>query len=199
MNEKTTSDIIITSKLQHLPLPDLEDAIWARVKAQLDSELPSDDDGGRDPGSPPGGGWTWTLGTFVFLAAFVAVFLYFKKPNQQPVLPTANPTQTLTESISTPIPQQSTDSGQNFQNKVPVALPPRLPDAVTVLPVPAPADSASGMPDVRLPAADTLQRTTVVLTPPVQVDTTKPTKKIRGVPGITDNDYRIVPAKRDSS
>ena len=46
MNNKQAYEITITSKLEALPLPDMEDAIWSRIEAQLDIDLPTDDGGG---------------------------------------------------------------------------------------------------------------------------------------------------------
>ena len=46
---------------------------------------------------------------------------------------------------------------------------------------------------------DTSQKVTVAAPPPLgRPDTLKP-KKSRGVIGITDNDYRIVPVQKDST
>jgi hypothetical protein len=62
-------------------------------------------------------------------------------------------------------------------------------------------DSATNIttPPVLLPP-DSVQQTTVVPLPSLPIaDTIQSKRKTRGVTGITDNDYRIVPAKKDST
>jgi hypothetical protein len=197
MNERTTYELTINEKLQHLPLPNLEEAIWARVKTQLDIDMPSDDGGGSDPGSPSGSGWTWGAGGFIFIAALVAVFLVFKKSKQQPFPTIANPVQTTTTSL-TPAPQKRIDSHRAVGNKAPGPAPTLNGETPPGLLAAPPTDSVSVVTDNRLPVPDTLQQTTLQLPPPAVVDTARQKPKTRGVPGITDNDYRIVPAKKDS-
>ena len=54
MDQRLPYEQLIGAKLQGLSIPDMEDMIWARVKAQLDIDMPTDDgDGGDDgPQSP---------------------------------------------------------------------------------------------------------------------------------------------------
>jgi len=196
MNERTTYELTINEKLQHLPLPNLEDAIWARVKAQLDLDLPSDDGGSSGPDAPSGSGWTWGAGVFLFVAAFVAAFLFFKKPNQSPSTTTAIPVQTTTAPSTTNQPLQI-DSEQAVGKKGFLPAPNVVTGAPPGLFTNTAGDSIAAVPENR-PAADSLQQSTVLQLPPLQIDTAKPKPKTRGVQGITDDDYRIVPAKRDS-
>ena len=49
MDERLKYEQLIGEKLHNLPIPDMQDTIWARVKAQLDIDLPTDDgDGGKE-------------------------------------------------------------------------------------------------------------------------------------------------------
>jgi hypothetical protein len=197
MNDKTTYEITITEKLQQLPLPNLEDAIWARVKAQLDLDLPTDDGGNGGPDAPAGSGSTWGAGVFLFVAAIVAVFLLHKNETQQPS--PAAPVQNST-TISSPAQQPAADSTQTRRgvstSPAQTIRPGDQPVSAALSP---PGDSVSIAPLPVLPSVDSQQRTTLVLPPPILADTTRPKPKTKGVRGLTDADYRIVPAGRDST
>ena len=197
MNKKTTYELTITEKLQQLPLPGLEDAIWTRVKAQLDLDLPTDDGDDNTPDAPSGGGWQWGAGMIVFVAALVTIFLLFKNPSEKQQ---ALPVQTLPNNTSLP----ATSVGETGPLQKPPnfntgTVPTSSPVTSQPLNLPLPADSGAPVPTVSLPVADTLQQTTMVLPPPtVLQDSAAPKKRPRGVSGITDSDYRIVPSRKDS-
>jgi hypothetical protein len=197
MNQKTTYEQIMTEKLQHLPLPGLEDAIWARVKEQLDADLPDTDGGTAPPDAPSGGGWLWGAGLFMVVAALVAVILFTKKSNEN-LIPASVTTQQNTLPSATaekPAPDlPAATSTKNEQGNVPV-LSSGDPSAVPNVVVPL-LDSLSTNTAVKLPRADTLPQTAFVLPPTIATDTV-PAKKKRGVNGLTDADYRIVPKKKD--
>ena len=76
MNQKKAYEQIITGKLEALPLPDLADAIWARIETQLDIDMP-EGDGGPGSGPSSGGGWIGGAGLFVFVAALITIFFTF--------------------------------------------------------------------------------------------------------------------------
>jgi len=85
MRNKETYELTITSKLEALPLPNLEDAIWSRIEAQLDIDLPSDDgDGGTTPtpGSPSGSWWLKGTGLFILAVAIISFFTLTKSKNE---------------------------------------------------------------------------------------------------------------------
>jgi hypothetical protein len=196
MNQKTTYELTITGKLQQLPLPDREDAIWARIKTQLDRDMPTDDDGGNTPDAPSGGGWFWGAGIFLVVAALITAFLLTNKPtpNVQPAplktIQTNTPSATV-EKNSEPPPQTLPF---NSSSSPPVPTIGRSPLATD--PITAPLTGAvSAQPTVSLPMPDSVRQTTFMAPPPVALDTTATKKKARGVTGITDNDYRIVPQK----
>ncbi|HEX2606857.1 MAG TPA: hypothetical protein VHK91_05735, partial [Flavisolibacter sp.] len=73
MHPKQAYEQTITSKLEALPVPDMADAIWARIEAQLDLDMPTDD-GGGNPSSPSGGGWAGKASLFAVIAAIVIVY-----------------------------------------------------------------------------------------------------------------------------
>src|SRR5215213_10042078 len=88
MNQKTTYEVTITSKLDQLPIPDLREAIWARIEGELDTDMPDDDGGDTPPSSPRGGkAWQYALPSLVV----IIVTLFLIRPNQQNSKPDNNP------------------------------------------------------------------------------------------------------------
>ena len=87
MDHKQAYEQIIAGKLNALPLPDMADAIWSRIETQLDIDLPEDDGGGNNPAPPSGGSWLGRAGLFVFIAAFVTIFLIYKNNKKTEALP----------------------------------------------------------------------------------------------------------------
>jgi hypothetical protein len=206
MNQKTPYELQIADKLQQLLLPDLQDAIWARIERTLDIDMPTDDDGGGGdggPGSGPGVPWWGSgVGGFVFSMVFVAAlttFVIIKSLNQSN---SSGPAQDNTPSNQYILP----NSQQDRPPPGTTALP--SPNRVTPRtnnPVPVAGDSVLGQPLVAtpLPAQDTVAATpSTVLGPPLTTlqqptaDTT-PTRRRRGV-AVSPGDYRIVP-RADSS
>jgi hypothetical protein len=83
MNERLKYEQLIGGKLQGLPVPDMADAIWSRIEAQLDIDLPTDDGGGGSPLTPPSGPTIIGWGLSVFIIAVVTAFFLFKnKPEK---------------------------------------------------------------------------------------------------------------------
>ncbi|HEV7331567.1 MAG TPA: hypothetical protein VGN63_11055 [Flavisolibacter sp.] len=196
MNKKTTYELTIADKLQQLPLPDMEDAIWARIKTQLDLDLPEGDGGGSNTPQAPSGGWMWSAGLLTFVAAFLTVLLLTKKSDQP--APTDNIDQNI-EAITAPSPQQIPAPVQTPGNSTTVPLP--APSAGTItMPSEGISDSLLAPPLTLQPPVDTLPSATALVPPPLTQDSLIKTKpKTRGVQDISDADYRIVPTKRDSS
>ncbi|MBB1283739.1 hypothetical protein HRH25_05070 [Flavisolibacter sp. BT320] len=197
MNKKTTYEMTIADKLQLLPLPDMEDAIWARIKTQLDRDLPEDDGGGSNTPKAPSGGWMWRAGLLAFVAAFLTVYLLAKKSEtpaspqtiQQPVNTNSTPL-----APSTPPPLLRTTNSQNG--------PPSVPQEGTTVLVPSEAnkDSVLSLPLAEQLLSDTQAGVTALAPPPLLQDSVlKPKPKSRGVKDISDADYRIVPTKKDST
>ena len=199
MNERQSYEHIISGKLQALPVPDMADAIWARIETQLDIDMPTDDGpggGGDAPHFPTGGFFVGGISVIV-VAVLYFLFMQTNKsstpttdlPQQnttvtpQPIAsPDKGPPDAISKSNNTTtgtytapanaLPQaQATDS--SFITNIPVAL---RPDSTAIAPV--------------------LPQVTAAVPP--KKDTLLPAKKSRGVTGLTDNDYRIVP-KKDSA
>ncbi|HEX5652739.1 MAG TPA: hypothetical protein VFX58_06680 [Chitinophagaceae bacterium] len=198
MNQKALYEMTITEKLEQLTVPDMVDAIWSRIETQLDIDLPADEGPAEPPSSPPAGGGSWILPAFIIaVTAFVGT-LYFTNRNNPAV---SNDKTPIRES-----PSISDPAGNNNGAAQPgtVILPrPKQPGENTSQGLPlfdsVPAKAGSG---VLLPVADSNANTGggTVISPPLvsdQPDSNK--KKSRGVKGITDDDYRVVPAKKDST
>ncbi|HEY1022259.1 MAG TPA: hypothetical protein VGE06_08090 [Flavisolibacter sp.] len=197
MNKKTTYELTIADKLQQLPLPDMEDAIWARIKTQLDLDLPEGDGGGGNSPQAPSGGWMWSAGLLAFVAAFLTVYLLTKNPDAHTTTQTTKPpANAVTAPLPLPIPapSPSTTNGRNG----PLRVPPE--GTATRLPFEENKDSVLSPPLTLQLFPDTQARIPVFVPPPVLQDSVlKPKSKTRGVKDISDADYRIVPTKKDSS
>ena len=199
MNQKTTYEILIGEQLQHLPVPDMADAIWSRIEAQLDIEMPGDS---GDTNSPGNGGGSFPIGNLllVFVAALVTVYFVIR-PNQKDAdiefIPTDSEQQIAT-------PEKNDEGGPPVNNALQPARSLPLQNDLTSNPL-IPADSAGILNffPILLQPNDSSQQNGIVITPQLQqppVDTSKPQpKKSKGVTGITNDDYRIVPAKKDST
>lgn len=193
MSLNTPYEVTIAEKLQQLPLPDMADAIWARVERQLDIDLPADDGNGGSPSSPSGSGWIGGAALALFVAVLFFVILKREKTTPALTLPKQNNTV-----ISTPG-TQTVESNKGEGNNVPLLVTPEvvpnnLPGQVNS--PPARIDSVVG--NLPLPQPDSTQTNTVLLPPPqVVTDSVKPSPG-RGVRGISDGDYRIVPTKKDT-
>lgn len=199
MDQRAAYEMIIAEKLEQLSAPEQVDAIWARIEGMLDTEMPADDGPGDPPVTPPSGRRARRVGgVAIFFAALIATMYFI---NKKPITNTGNTT-TPFDSTTTIIEHRN-----NANNKPPPVnsmQPSRQPvpnkDAPVQPSVPLPVNMDSLLFKGRdVPAAvrtDSVMNSppfTPVLTPPA--DTVK--KKSRGVKGITDDDYRIVP-KKDS-
>jgi hypothetical protein len=203
MNQKTTYEQLITEKLEGMPVPDMADAIWARIEHQLDIDMPTDDSGtDPEPKSPSGSGWIGGAGLFVFVAALVTIFLINKNKNKSnasnPYVPVIQRTDSMQRN---PVFQTASDSNiisekrpQVVTQDVPIKSAPAVGEHMIN------KDTSVAFPQGLTPHfnSDTQQQVVTNVPPPVRQDSTKP-KKSRGVQGITDNDYRIVPVAKDST
>jgi hypothetical protein len=196
MEERLKYEQLIGEKLQSFPIPDLQDAIWARIKAELDIDLPTDDnDGGNSPQSPSGPriiGW----GLSVVIIALVTAFFLFK--NKAKTKEPKN-NSTTTEQVSSPsiqnngppLPNNNTNKRTNTplntggDNSVPVIT----------------NDSATQQDfgiinPVRNDSVQTNFPPPLVTVPPPKADTIAGVKKGRGIQ-VNDSDYRIVPKNKN--
>ncbi len=203
MNQKATYELTITEKLEQLSAPDMVDAIWARIEAQLDIDLPTDDGPANPPAAPKTGPAKWISRGFV-IAAISIVLIYFFNNRKQTT--TLNDTPTTTAPL-TPAgnesPVRNNSPGSNNINSqknnagggitTPSTTLPA--DSNTITPLTGPVQlqqDSSTVNSNNQPVINPQLITVPKIQPPDS------TKKSRGIKGITDNDYRIVP-KKDSS
>lgn len=196
MNERKAYEQTIKGKLEAIPLPDMENAIWTRIETQLDIDMPTDDSEGDapSPNNPSGFGWIGGAGIIIFVVALISIFITNNKTNTEssptPTETSITPSDTVTPSI-TPTINQDDD---------PLVVSPS--NSLSASPIDTSNASAPNLaPPFVAPVAD--DTTPAVSRAPdtnlILPDSTAPKKKGRGVQGINDDDYRIVPAKRDSS
>jgi hypothetical protein len=194
MDERITYEQLIGDKLQHLPVPDMQDAIWLRIKTELDNDMPEGDDGEggnvpQAPKSPALLGW----GLAVVVVALIAAFLLFKKaPKTKTNTKQADTvTQIMTptvQSTSPPLPEVKTNN-----KTAPVVQQANGP--VPNVAIDLPAAKQPGEPITVPGSKDSVQQMqpSIVNTAPAVKDTVAPVKKGKGLSGIKDEDYRIVP------
>lgn len=207
MNNKATYEVIIAQKLEQLPLPDLQEAIWSRIEDQLDLDMPGDEGGPDAPDAPTSPDWTnllYKAGPFAVIVAVVTIFIINKNNTAKNRSAQSNKSVPATQQVDRkpatgagpPVAAENKTAVQKGQTvhypaapKEPVS---QLVDSVSQQPV-----VASTQP----PATDSVQQAAPTL---VQADATEqkpappPQKKSRGVKGISASDYRLVP-KKDST
>jgi hypothetical protein len=194
MIKKQTYEVTITSKLEALPIPDIADAIWSRIEAQLDIDLPTNDGGGNNPPSGPTGfGWYGGAGLIVIAAAIIT-FFSVKKDDQRTEIrvDSVNPSKVDSTEIRALAPVKNPDSKPTTTAPLDIGI---VDSSIVV-----PTDSAIFVQEPALPPI----KDSVVLAndQPKNYSLSKdsiPAKKSRGVSGITDSDYRIVPKRKDST
>ena len=249
MNQLKAYEITIKGKLEAIPLPDMEDAIWARIEAQLDTDMP-EDDGNSGPFDSPTG--PWILGSLILAFLLTLLTLYYTQKNpDNSSAGTESQNNTIQNTVtgedagppgSTPeiqnvSPANSTgdlrvnEAGSSQQNLQPglngqqsfvpgnnaqenltqenglqnlpgSTILQNLPGS-NVLQNPVPGSTVLQEEVLRdqavnqsPPAAELAKDQTQngVVKPPVK-DSVVTGKKSRGVKGVTDSDYRIVPKK----
>lgn len=192
MRNKETYEITITSKLGALPLPNIEDDIWSRIEAQLDIDMPTNDGGGNTPPpkSPINFGWLGGAGLICITAILISIFSLTQSKDREPSSTTS----------SQEVSQEQQDSLSD-ERPPPSASPPKSPKT-------SPNVTLSN-PNSAGPSIDSSTTTNIVPSllkdspqiqsaPPVAIAPQKdsvPPKRSRGVKGISDSDYRIVPKK----
>lgn len=202
MNQKATYELTITEKLVQLTAPDMVDAIWARIELQLDIDLPTDDGPTNPPAAPTSGPRKWINRGFM-IAAVAIVLIYLFNNRKQTI--TSNDQPNITAPVTTPNNNDNpvrnnspgTNNAQTPQNNSSAPTTP-----TTVLPVDSNATApVTGLLPLQADSTAVQTNAPPVFNPPLvtqQKNTPDSTKKGRGVKGITDSDYKIVP-KKDSS
>lgn len=210
MNNRQPYEITIADKLEQMPLPGLKDSIWSRIEVQLDEEMPTGDNGNDGPQKP--NGWNFPriggiLGTFIAVIAIVAL-LYKnntnKISNQLEISPdTIIQTETPILQGESP-PGKDLPSSPNNENingniqepakqQVDVVSTPANP----IVKISLPNDSTENALPV-IPIDLKVSDAPVNVPIPQQSNTDSLRKKPRGIQGITNDDYRLMP-KIDSS
>jgi hypothetical protein len=202
MTQKTQYEIIISQKLEQLPLPNLQDAIWSRIEDQLDLDMPTDDNTPNGPETPQSPDWRnllYQAGPFAVIVALVTIFLVNKSQRANNKIDNTN----------TAAPSRQVDR-KNVPGSGPPAAPQnKLPNrsgatvnypASAKEPVIQPVDSVlqQSVVATATPAADSVQKaepTLVQQAPLPELKDAAPKKKPRGVKGLSDSDYRLVPRK----
>ena len=196
MNQKATYEVTITSKLEQLPIPDMREAIWSRIEGELDADMPTDDGGDTPPSSPK----VSPMLRFALPGIVIIIITFFLiKANKKPTQPFNSNNTTTNKPVITTAPAASPppiDTNTIIRDrKAPVVY------TGTNVPVSGVSTSAdSSIPvtaDMIPPVTDNTNQVPLVQIPvpqPIKTDTVAGKKK-RGVQGITDNDYRIVPVK----
>ncbi len=195
MSNRQQYEQTIAGKLDALPLPDMADAIWARIEAKLDAELPPENGPGRQTPNFPAGGFF--IGGLSIILLTVLYLLFKPAPNQQQPQITIPVNNTTTVQPAQPQ-KQNSPPGNNT-----IVTAPAGNNAAGVATLPAVLKDStftSNLPPALLPDTTTqiLKQPLVAVKTPPKKDTLPPAKKGRGVSGISDDDYRIVP-KKDSS
>lgn len=209
MNNLTPYEILIAQKTEQVVVPDMADSIWASIEAGLDAG-PGPGDGNSGPSKTPpvkGLPGAGNVVTIVTVAAMAIALTWLLTRNKKDA-----PVKTEQPSVSpaTQIPPPVTDSNQsNYQS---------IPRNVFMRPI-IDKDSVSSADNQSLPAIDTSAN--LIMPPlnkpdsafvlktdklPVMVDSSifKPSvlpspKKPKGVKGISNDDYKIISGKKDST
>lgn len=196
MDERLRYEQLIGEKLQSLPAPDMRDAIWARIKTQLDLDMPTDDgEGGSSSQSPTGPkiiGWGLSV---VIIALITSFFISKNQPKTNPYKNNPGTTEkVLSPSIQNNSPPLQKDNSIKNTNNHTVNQ--NASQKVV-------NDSAMQKSVVNntLLADDSVRSNgplpTISLSSPTIVDTSLKVEKGKGVRGLSDSDYRIVPKNKN--
>jgi hypothetical protein len=195
MNQKLTYEQTIAGKLEVLPVPDMEAAIWKRIEFQLDIDMPTE--GGLDNAQPPRfpkpGPLMLGAVSIIFLTALF-VYTIFKNKEHIDTKKNINPT-----TAPFIVPQKDDPEATPLEKKNQASP--------SVIPGPTPStkpvdSSAYAQPTVLPPDSNALikDRGDVIIIPPAPTrnDSEHFIKKRKGVPGLADEDYRIEQKKKDT-
>ncbi len=199
MNQRAKYEMTIADKLEQLSVPDMVDAIWSRIENQLDIDLPTDDGPPEPPSSPSAGGGAWTTPALVMaITAFIVTLFFITRKKAD-----GDPAGSAPESVPTLEAPAGAAPGS-----------PPAPSRTTAFPTGPAGDQVSPLPpaDSNFPAqtdaslqAPVMDSASNAGTAGMQPDATPSPatgdsipKKSRGVKGIKDDDYRVIP-KRDSN
>jgi len=199
MNTSPTYEQIIAQKLEQLPVPNMADAIWARIATELDNDMPTTD--GDDNPPPPSSPINTTVlkkiapwVTALAVLIMAAIINHQREQEKASIIPSKQ-----NQPLRTNIPEVSKEQNEPTQIVKPtitkaVAKPDKIDSATSVLTKPLPVDINKVdsqhlvLPSVALPTVGT--KTPLIDTVP---------KKKKGVTGIGDKDYKIVTTPKDKN
>jgi hypothetical protein len=195
MNQPLTYEQLIAQKLQELDVPDQANVIWATIEQQLNIEMPAN--GNNSSGS---GGFNnpnrWIGGGSLFtLIVAIVTYIFISKQNLE------SP-KNLKEKPATI--QQQHEPLQNKEDLSTHSLKPvdvdKKPETVRDNVSPREEETEQTSPGTETVKSSPKQREAekIEIIPP-QADTVVERKKPRGVRGISDADYRLVPSPKDST
>ncbi|MBC9932815.1 hypothetical protein [Chitinophaga qingshengii] len=191
MNTPTPYEKLMAAKLDQVPVPDMADSIWARIELQLDAVVDNPDEHtpeAKKEHTPAkksmikhiGKGWYGIAGVAV---AATTMWWYTSRPTTVP-----EKTPPVKNIPATQAPVDSGTIKPPLEKKEVPVLPKN--DTAHLLVPPPPVTDSPAAPVLLPPTADSLFVPHYRYAPPVK-DTVHPVKKPRGVPGITEDDYRI--------
>jgi hypothetical protein len=195
MNQKLTYEQTIAGKLEIIPVPDMEAAIWKRIEFQLDIDMPAE--GGVDTSQPPGfpkpGPLILGAISIVFLTTLLLYSILINK-NHTATKEIPNPTTTPfivpnQEDSYPPSLEKKSQQSSTYMKPGSTRTTSHVDSNTYALPTVLPPDSNALIKD----------RGDVIIIPPAASgkDSELIQKKKRGVQGLTDEDYRIAPKEKD--
>lgn len=207
MNKKTTYEILIAEKVTQLPVPDMADAIWAKIELELDA-TPGTDGGDHQMPTEVLPANVMTAATKLWLiiiavAVITALIILFTKNKSDHPVDENN----IPAVIQEPEKKQEPDSVATIINNNPGAgavapfQPVQQKTGNVLPPVLSPVfnDSIFNEPlkNNRSDSAVSVNKLPVIIKRDSSA-TIPPFKKPRGVKGIEDSDYKISSSKKDS-
>ena len=206
LNSKKSYEILITEKLEQLPVPDMADAIWARIELQLDAAPGTDADTSPTSVTKPAkivSAKTMAIIAGGIITIIILIFLLKRNAKKPEKIKEPPPTQSnvkIDGNISVPGSVNKTGSftqpelpQNNIVKPAPVLSPGNIPgsknDSLFIQSLPVTTkDSNRSM--ITAPIFSPVIDSFSVVPPPF--------KKPKGVKGITDADYKILGGKKDS-
>jgi hypothetical protein len=197
MNQKLTYEQTIAGKLEVLPVPEIEAAIWKRIEFQLDIDMPTEGDADTaqpPPHFPKPGPLKLGAISIIFLTALLLFYSIRKNKDHTTPAKISPPTE-----IPIILPKKQDGDPPPLEKKIQAS--PSLIPGTTSSTIPVDS-SANAQPTVLPPDSNALikDRGDVIIIPPAATrnDSEHIPKKKKGVRGLTDEDYRIEPKKKDS-
>jgi hypothetical protein len=188
MSQPTTYEQLIAQKLQELAVPDQADAIWATIEQQLNIEMPNSSSGS---GGLNNSNWWIGGGSLFTLLVAIATYIYVSKQD----LESEKPIKEKPAAIQHHQPLKNNEDMSSHklspieirQNK-PTTAPEANGQEVEETEPSSVKETVESAPVQNVAAPAVL---------PLPPDTVVAKKKPRGVKGISSEDYRIVPSKKD--